>query len=247
MPSALDEIGCARIPRESLDAVAALRCTSGIEVIEDGAHCWLRWEPGNDDVLRQVLPLPGVSLFVRRGLHWHPHDSRLPGAGPPDRDARPLDGLLAPDRIQPIAADTKKPEPVRLQLVRDDVPRTVTALECALAELSQWAETATSPQIARLRGALSGQRVLLRGERLPLLGRAAGSIPAVRFWGRRLLVPVGFRPEPALPESAWPAVLRLESDELALLRADSVTIVSASVLVPLSRAAIRLACREQVR
>lgn len=247
MPSPLDEVCCARIPRESLGALAALRCATGIEVIEDDAHCWLRWEPGNDDVLRQVLPVPGVSLFVRHGLRWHPHSSRLPVAGPPNRDARPLAGLIAPERIQPIVAATEKPEPVRLQLVRDEVPRSVTAMECSLEALGHWAETATTQQIARLRGALSGERVLLRGERLPLLGRAAGLIPAVRFWGKRLLVPVGFRPEPALPESAWSAVLRLENDELALLRADSLTVVSERVLVPLSRAAIRLACREQVR
>jgi hypothetical protein len=79
---------------------------------------------------------------------------------------------------------------------------------------------------------------LLVGNRLPLLSESE------RFWGRRVLVPLGFRPEPALGQGALCEVLHLDSEELAILRSESMEILPGSVLEPLSRAAVRLASRE---
>ncbi len=73
------------------------------------------------------------------------------------------------------------------------------------------------------------------GDRLPAI---AG---AVRFWGRTVFLPLGFRCEPSLPESALRDALDLSSDEMVLLREDGVEIVNRGVFRPASRAALRRA------
>jgi hypothetical protein len=60
-----------------------------------------------------------------------------------------------------------------------------------------------------------------------------------------VLVPLGYRAEPALPEPLLVRTLALEVEELALLTSDAVEIVSRRALAPLTRAGIRLALREQ--
>src|SRR5262249_9797231 len=90
-------------------------------------------------------------------------------------------------------------------------------------------------RLAALRAACCQGRVLLRGERLPLL--AGGE----RFWGERVLVPLGCRPEPELPESALREALALGDDELLLLGEGPPEVVPEAALQPLTRARLRLA------
>jgi hypothetical protein len=98
--------------------------------------------------------------------------------------------------------------------------------------------------------------MLLLGKRLPLLPGGE------RFWGERVLLPLGWRAEPELPESAIYAALGIEDDAILLaagrsgFQPDSVSqvenltyepdiaIVPREVLQPLSRARVRLALRE---
>lgn len=234
MPS-LHDITCARIPHGSLAALGSLRCAREVEVTANGAGYWLQWPAGSEEILRQVLPLPGVELYLQRDGQWHRHGSRLPCVGPPAGERVHLDRLLAPARFTPLAPPADGFAPLRLQLVRDNVARPTTALECALPALVAWADVATTQQIAAVRGALAGGRVRLLGVALPLLPGAQ------RYWGQRILTPLGFRPEPALPEGALGDVLRLASDHLALLHADGAEVMPLAAFTPLSRAAIRLA------
>jgi hypothetical protein len=244
MNSPLDEICCARIPAASLAGLAEIRCADGVEVIADGETCWLRWPAGSDDVLRLVLPLPGVVLYVQRAGAWYTFGSRLPTDGPPRQLAvQPLDRLLTPARVEPESLPASTLQPIPLRLLRDDTRHPTSALRCPLSRFAAWAENATTVRLTSLRAALARDVVLLMGEHLPLL------LDAVRFWGKRVLVPLGYRPEPSLPESALVSVLHLAGDEIAILNEASneasVDVLPAAVLKPLNRASVRLACRER--
>jgi hypothetical protein len=80
--------------------------------------------------------------------------------------------------------------------------------------------------------------VLLLGNHLPPLPGAE------RFWGARVLIPLGYRPEPALLESALLEVLHLMADELAVWTLDGAEVLPRSALQPLTRSAVRLALAE---
>ncbi len=241
------DIGCARIPADSLAGLAEIRCAEGVEVIADGEMCWLRWPAGSDDVLRLVLPLPGVVLYVQREGLWYTFGSRLPCQGPPNAAPQPLDRLLVPDRIEPEPSSPPALQPVPLRLIRNDTRHPTTALRCRLTVFATWADSATTARLASLRAAVAGDVVLIMGEHLPLLPNS------VRYWGNRVLVPLGYRPEPALPEIALANVLQLGSEEIAILSEPSaeasveasVEILPATALQPVRRAGIRLACRER--
>jgi hypothetical protein len=122
-----------------------------------------------------------------------------------------------------------------LGLVRGDRPRPATALRCAPDVLARWADTATTARIERLSGAWDGSRILVRGRALP-------EVPSgERFWGNRLLIPLGFRPGPDLPERALLKALHAGDEELFLLEADGCEVVPLAAFQPLTRAALRLA------
>src|SRR5207244_1436135 len=85
-----------------------------------------------------------------------------------------------------------------------------------------------------LQAAMCEQQILVIGTRLPLLrgGR--------RFWGHSVLRPLGFRVEPALPESALREALTVSSDEMLIFHQDGAAeIVPASALRPLTRVGLR--------
>src|SRR5262249_55952334 len=78
----------------------------------------------------------------------------------------------------------------------------------------------------------------LLGERLPLLH------PSERFWGRQILVPLGYALQPALPESVLAEALGLDAEEIVLVRSEDTQIISQTALQPVSRSGIRLALGE---
>jgi hypothetical protein len=240
MTPPLTDVCCARFPASFVAALAELRCRADIDVIRDGDSLWLRWN-GDDEILRHVLPLPGVELFVRRGDAWVRFGERLPCDGPPDNaDVLRLDRVIAPAPLSPTPAPVNLLEPTRLLLVRDAHARPASALRCSLGVLATWADSATTMQIESLQAARCGERVLLLGKRLPPLADAE------RFWGSRVLVPLGWRPEPALPESALVEALGLLGEDIALLGESGTEVLSRNDLQPLTRAGVRLAAAERV-
>jgi hypothetical protein len=234
----LAEVCCASLPAASLARLASLRVRAGIRVRIVGDRAWLWWTPGDEIVLQGVLALHGVEVFARRGPRWHRPGEHLPAFEVPSADeARPLLHLLTP---APVNAESGVPffRPVMLRLVRDDRPRSASALSCTLATLAEWAEQATSKQLAMLTAVRGGERVLLRGERLPPL------VASERYWGRTVLTPLGFRPEPELSEEALREALALGEEEIALLGDKGFESVEARLFQPLTRAGVRLAVRE---
>jgi hypothetical protein len=146
---------------------------------------------------------------------------------------RPLHALLVPAPCQPEPPAAPALAPVPLRLVRDDRPRAASAAMIPLSDLIRFVGEATTWQLDGLRAVWSGQRALVRGERLPAL--AGGT----RLWGRTVLVPLGFRPDPDWPESALRDVLGLRANEIAVLTEEGVEILNADVFAPVTRAGVR--------
>lgn len=234
----LDDVSCARLPSDALPRLAPLRCTPGVQAAKTPDALWLRWEPGADRVLRSVLPLHGAELFAVRHGRWHRFGQALPAFDfPADLDFQPLYQLLFPAPVQPLPATDAKARPVRLQLRTDETARPTTALCCLLSCFIAWADTVPSFRLTTLRGAVRGERLLVLGDRLPLLD-------GERFWGRAVLVPLGLIPDPALPESALRTAAGVDGADLLVLRPEGGEVVPGDVLGPLSRAGPRLALPE---
>ena len=269
MNSVFDQVCYACIPAESLPVLVELRCEPGVRVALDGERAWVRWEPGNEAVLLRLLAVPGAAFYRFRDGLWYRHGQYLPSFGvPDDMPTQRLDQVLtpAPVRPEPFTLALVQPKPARL--VFDQRPRQTSAVLCRLTELAGWANRATRRTLASIRAARwpekgvrhllperpggcfaqkvpdpffrPGTRILLLGERLPLLERSE------RFWGQRVLVPLGYSLEPALPESALAEALELKAEEIVLVRPQEVQIVSGGALQPLTRSGIRLALGEEV-
>jgi hypothetical protein len=239
MNSPLAEVCCASFPAESLAWLAPLRVHAGIRVRTFGERAWLWWTSGDEVVLQRVLALHDVAVFGRREGRWYRPGQHLPAFDVPSEEgARPLLHVLTPAPVQP---DYGAPSlrALALRLVPDGCPRAAWALGCTLADLAGWADQATSRQLAMLTAVRSGPRVLLRGERLPPL------LEAERYWGRTILIRLGFRPEPEVSEGVLRQALRLQDEEIALLGANGFEAIDARRFQPLTRAGVRLALREE--
>jgi hypothetical protein len=233
----LCDVACASLPAESLPALAGLRADAGVTVALADGRAWVRWPAGAERVLRRLLPLPGLELYVSRGGHWHRLGKHLPAFDFPENLAyRPLHQVLFPAPVQPAPAMPGGLEPVLVMLVPDDRPRRTAALECDLAELAAWADQVSAARLEALRAAHCQGRVLLLGERLPELPGGC------RFWGQRLLVPLGYRTEPDLPAGAVRAALGLQEEELLVLGPGRAEVVARAGLRPLTRAALKASC-----
>ncbi len=234
----LDDVCRAALPLEALASLAPLRARPGVRVRQDGRRLWLSWSPGDDEVLRLVLPLRGVELYTRDDESWTLFGKRLPTDGVPDpADDVPLLNVLSPE---PVSAQTgeRRLSRVGLTIVPDDRARPTSALLWSLTSLVRWAETATTHQLAGLQAAHASGRVLLRGPALP------GTLDGERFWGDSVLIPLGRRPEPDLPESVLAAALELCDGAVAMVAADGVEVVPGAAFGPVSRAGVRLLKRE---
>jgi hypothetical protein len=80
--------------------------------------------------------------------------------------------------------------------------------------------------------------VMLLGQRLPTMSEGE------KFWGDRVLTPLGFRPEPDLPESALLVALGVDEGDLLVIEAEGCEVVPRDAFRPLSRAGFRLAVAE---
>jgi hypothetical protein len=239
MSDAFEHVCYARLPAMSLAALADLRREPGIRVTPAGDHAWVRWEAGNEAVLRRLLPIPGVELYGRRDGHWYRPGAHLPSfdvPGEPEGRAFPLARAVTPGPIQATRPDVgaSPAVPVRLGLEREVAPREATAIRCGLADLARWAEMAPTAQLAGLLSAWAADVVMILGRRLP-------TVAGDRFWGDRLLSPLGFLPEPGLPEAALRRALGVAEEEIVVLELDGFETIPRGAFRPLTRAGIRLA------
>lgn len=233
----LDDVCRARLPLRALPLLAPLRCEPDLEIATIEEHVWLRWEAGNERIVRAVLPLADSVVFTQRDGHWFRVGHALPSFDVADDIAfRPLAHVLFPAPVTPTAAPTAPLAPLPLRWRSDTRVRAATAMLCPLTALLAWADTVPAPTLERLRGAYLGAQALVVGERLPLLEGGE------RFWGRDVLVPLGLCTEPDLPESALRTAAGVSATELLLLpRSGPAEALDRALLRPLSRAGLRLA------
>jgi hypothetical protein len=151
----------------------------------------------------------------------------------------PLDRAVTPEPFSAERPQGGPPVPVPLGLSRDGRPRPTTAALCPLDELGRWADSAPSAEIEAVRGAIRGDSALLLGRSLPIW---AGS---ERYWGGRVLVPIGFEPRPSLPEEALVEALGASGQQVLRLIPEGDRLVVEAIpresFRPLSRAGVRLA------
>lgn len=242
----------ARIGRSDLAALAGLRGRSDVRVQAEGEaegeeeRVWVAWEPPSDrgqrdEVVEALLPVSGV-VFARlgEGGAWYRVGRFLPefGQGPPEGIERrewgwPLDRVLVPGAMRGDAP-REVVEPARLRVVRDDRERPATAVMVTIEALLPWVDQAPTARLQGLRGSRSGDRVLLIGNRLPPI------VGLGRFWGTRVLVPVGVRPDPPLPESMLAEAVGLRDEDLALIDSEGrVEVIPERCLSSVSRGAVR--------
>jgi hypothetical protein len=119
---------------------------------------------------------------------------------------------------------------------------------CALTGLAAWAEDVPTERLAALRAAWTGGSGSRADDPEVIVLGSAPTLPelpdGVRFWGSdRLLVPLGFRPEPELPEPALCRALGAGPDDQVVLHGEEPELIPRGAFRPLSRASIRLAGR----
>jgi hypothetical protein len=207
----------------------------GVRVVP-GDPAWVTWDGARPDAIAALLTVPGAELYEPRDGRWFRPGGHLPAFDvPPAGEAVGLDRAVVPATfvpVEPAAAELRK---VRLALVRCERPRPTTALRCSVAALQAWTDTATAAEIAAVRAARCGAVAWLRGDRLPAVAASE------RFWGDRVLLPLGWRADPDWPESALREAANVGPDELLVLTADGAEAIPADAFRPLTRAAVRRA------
>lgn len=232
------EINAARMPAAGLAALAAIRNRPDVTVGQQQDHLRVSFPTGDAEVLRYLQPMIGVQFFARQGDSSIELGRRLPSAvSATDLAAEPLDKAigLSPFEVVPPSASAMAPAPIRI--VRGGNSQRTSALRTDVDALARWAETASTAALACVRGAYLGRQALLLGDRLPVLRGAE------RYWGNRVLFPLGFRPEPELSESILRDAYGAGVDELVFVNGDGVELISGAAFEPLTRAGLRLAAR----
>lgn len=250
------DVRCASIPVEDLPALAGLRREPGIRVAFQDGLAWVypaeetAAGPAWQAVLGSLLAAPGARFFMRREGRWHRLGEHLPAFDVPalaeDRDP-PLDRVILPAPPPSARPDHAVPVRVPLRLARDPSgrPRPPSALRCRLADLAAWADRVPSRGIESLAAAWLGPSPKDSGAGNLLVLGPADRLPALaggmRYWGTGVLIPLGYRAEPALPEPAIRGVVGAEADELVVLEETGAELVPRVAFGRLSRAIIRVA------
>jgi hypothetical protein len=254
--TAWKEIRCASMLAHDLRVLADLRGRVELRVLFAGDRAWVFW-PADSEMIPEVLvgrilPLEGVDLYTERGGRWYRLGEHLPAFSVPFRDGADgvlIDRILFPGKLSAQRPERRFSDAVRAGLVRDEREgfRPATALSCSLQVLCVWAEQATSSQLSSLQGAwriASDEEEDEKAAEAFVLG-AAGELPllpeSVRYWGNELLIPVGFRADPDLPERAFRRVVGAGLGDLVVLNEDGFELIARDAFKPLIRAGIRLA------
>jgi hypothetical protein len=235
LPGDWQRARAARLPAESLSALAPLRDRDEIRVHLGEAECWVTWGESHFRVVALLLSAPGVEFAFEEKGQWFRVGSRLPlASGPPRQAGKRLSQVLIPQRFTAELPEVEpKPERFPLTLVRGGPPQRPTAIRCPLRDLLHWSEGATNFQLRSLRAAHSGDEVLLLGRDLPTV------TGATRFWGDDLLIPVGCRVEPDLPPATVRSIFGTLDDEFLVIETTSAEKIRRELFQPLIRAGLR--------
>jgi hypothetical protein len=173
-------------------------------------------------------------LFVEQDGTWHRFGQHLPFFDMPDwSSAKPLQDVLFPAPFTAEPVPTLHASPVMVQLVPDDQPRATTAMQCSLAALKQCLQRVTVFRLENWSAVRCGDEVLVRGTDLPWLPEAT------RFWGKHVLVPLGHRLSPQVPEDVLRTALAADDDRLLVFHSDHVERIPLDAFTPLTRAIVQ--------
>ncbi len=226
---------CAKLPVEVLPHLARWRDRGDVRVVVRDSALWVFWPASAEEVARHVLALPGAEPATLHEGSWRRPRESLPVFDVPDPEGGVLlDRVLFPEVLTATPVMREACGKMIVRLVRDDCPRRTTALRVSLAALAAWADSALSDDIEAVEAAISGNEVLLRGRLPALVGE--------RFWGQRLLIAAGWRPEPDLAEGILVEALGFGED-CGVFTPEGVEVVPAEAFGPLTRAGVRLASR----
>lgn len=234
MRGRLADAALARIPAQALSLLAGLRGERRILVKLDESIAWIRWDAPAAEVVRALLPAAGAEFFEPVGDGWRPCGRLIHARGVPGDGFLPLESVLLPAALAPATPAPALPAAVAFSLVPLTTPKPASALFCSAADLAAWADMALQRSLGQLRGARSGGSLLVMG------GQELPTVPGRRFWGERLLVPLGFGPHPDLPESTLLGALAVPGDCLAIATQTALEIVPLNAFAPLTRASVRL-------
>jgi hypothetical protein len=230
------ELAC--IPASALGSLAMLRCEPSIEAAIVDSACWVRWELGKDEITGIIHSVRGAQLYGRGSAGWQRWGSVLPTREVPEHVTfRPLSAVIFPERI-PRPSPAMVPRQATIRLVASGEPRATTAMETPLATLEAWAATVPPARLETLQIARSGSTALVLGKNLPWLE------PNQRYWGRKILMPLGRTCQPALAESDLRAAFGVADDQLLILRDDGWEAVAEEHFGPMHLASLRHAIRE---
>jgi len=235
-PNPWQEISAARFAVSHLEALSALRDRTSVRIHIQREEAWVRWKGDNNDIMPHLLPIPGVEFFALRSGSWFRFKSLLPaGEKPPVDEGLPVSSVLFPKSFTSVQPETNDWTPAELTIVRCGNPQPASALVCTVNDLQKWADTATTSEIAKIKGARAGDKAILLGSQLPSI------VNATRYWGDAVFVPLGFRSEPNLPPGALLMVVGANAEEFVFLNEEGARIVPRKAFEILTRAGMRLA------
>jgi hypothetical protein len=234
-PHPLDACRAARLPVAGLAALAPLRATGGMHVVL-GEFVWVSWDRSRPEVTGALLSVPAVELFEPRDGRWFRLGEHLPAFDvPPAGTPMPLDRAVVPAGFAAAEPGERELKRLPLRPIPSDLHRPTSAIRSSVATLQAWAEAATTAEIVGVKAARCGEVAWLLGSKLPAL------VGAERFSGDRVLVPLGFRPDPDWPEAALREAANVGPDELLVLTEAGTEAIPADAFQALTRGAIRRA------
>ena len=229
----LEACRAARIPRGGLVALAALRRSADVHVTEFGDEAWIDWPGEMPSLVNALLAIEGARLYRKAKLGWIAIDRSLPDFAVPEmQESLALDRAIVPASFDAVAVPIFQGKRIPITLKANASPRPTSALRCHPNALQEWCDRATAAEIEAVSAACCGSSVWLRGG-LPALPNVE------RFWGERVLVPVGYRPEPDWPEAALRQAAIVDDDEILVLTPDGPEAIAVGAFRALSRASVR--------
>jgi hypothetical protein len=248
------DVRCVCIPAQNLRDLADLRDRPEIRVTLAGGRAWVWWQADSDvmgEILaRRIMPIEGVELFTQRGGQWYRLGDHLPAFDIPivvESTSAPLDRIIIPAKLSAVRPEESRRKPLQIKLERDHkhAMRPATALRCSLRVLAEWVGHATSSQLSHLQGAWRGASDVEDGDAEAIVLGSPRTLPllqeGVRYWGTDLLVPLGYRPVPELPEPALRRVVGAGPADLVVLDEDGFEVIGREAFRPLTRASVRMA------
>jgi hypothetical protein len=224
----------ARFGADEASAVSLLRLHADIRACAVNDEIWIRGDRCDAAMDRVLLRLaPRARYQIQQDGTLIPFGCLLPTAQLPAAEWKPIGEFLAVQ--QPVAAlsgavGTRTP----LQLLRDGREREATLLLASMQDWAGYVQTAPMVRLRALRFAATFDQVLIWGQPLPPLAGCRC------FEDGGIIVPCGFRWEPAIDAASVRGVLGLHEDDLAMFSEDGTgQRVQRSSFVHANRSAVR--------